>query len=76
MNESASTGPAPRRLAVWLILLAAGGTFALTMGTRQALGLFLGSLNTATGLGLGVGGMVAVGRTSILRRAGELVDLI
>ncbi len=35
------------------MLLAAAGTFALTMGTRQTMGLFLGSLNTATGLGLG-----------------------
>jgi MFS family permease len=35
------------------VLLAAAGTFALTMGTRQSMGLFLGSLNTATGLGLG-----------------------
>lgn len=40
------------RRALWLILLAAGGTFALTMGTRQTMGLFLGPLNTATGLGL------------------------
>ena len=39
--------------ATWLVLLAAGGTFALTMGTRQTMGLFLSSLNTATGLGLG-----------------------
>ena len=39
--------------ALWLVLLAAAGTFALTMGTRQAMGLFLGSLNTSTGLGLG-----------------------
>ena len=38
---------------VWAVLLAAAGTFALTMGTRQAMGLFLGPLNTATGLGLG-----------------------
>lgn len=38
---------------VWLVLLAAAGTFALTMGTRQSMGLFLGPLNTATGLGLG-----------------------
>lgn len=38
--------------ALWLILLAAAGTFALTMGTRQTMGLFLGPLNTATGLGL------------------------
>ena len=35
------------------MLLAAAGTFALTMGTRQTMGLFLGPLNTATGLGLG-----------------------
>jgi hypothetical protein len=28
------------------------GTFALTMGARQSMGLFLGNLNTATGLGL------------------------
>jgi predicted MFS family arabinose efflux permease len=38
--------------AVWLILLAAAGTFALTMGTRQTMGLFLSPLNTATGLGV------------------------
>ncbi len=48
--------PAPRALRlwpVWLVLLAAAGTFALTMGTRQSMSLFLGPLNTATGLGLG-----------------------
>ena len=39
--------------AIWLVLLAAAGTFALTMGTRQTMGLFLSPLNTATGLGLG-----------------------
>jgi predicted MFS family arabinose efflux permease len=43
----------PRRFALWLVLLAAAGTFALTMGTRQTMGLFLGPLNTATGLGIG-----------------------
>ena len=37
---------------VALVLLAAAGTFALTMGARQSMGLFLGNLNTATGLGL------------------------
>src|SRR5512143_2966768 len=37
---------------VMLVLLAAGGTFALTMGARQSMGLFLGSINTTTGLGL------------------------
>ena len=35
------------------VLLAAAGAFALTMGTRQTMGLFLSPLNTATGLGLG-----------------------
>ncbi len=41
------------RTALWLVLLAAAGTFALTMGTRQTMGLFLSPLNTSTGLGLG-----------------------
>lgn len=48
MNESARW----QRLALWLVLLAAGGTFALTMGARQSMGLFLNTLNTHTGLGL------------------------
>ena len=34
------------------VLLAAGGTFALTMGARQSMGLFVGTLNTTTGLGI------------------------
>lgn len=42
-----------RRWAVWVVLLAAAGAFALTMGARQSMGLFLSSLNTSTGLGLG-----------------------
>lgn len=51
MNRSrARRNPA---LAVWLVLLAAAGMFAVTMGTRQTMGLFLSPLNTATGLGLG-----------------------
>lgn len=41
-----------RRFALWAVLLAAAGTFALTMGVRQTMGLFLSPLNTATGLGL------------------------
>jgi MFS family permease len=41
-----------RTVAVWIVLLAAAGTFGLTMGTRQTMGLFLSSLNTSTGLGL------------------------
>ena len=44
---------ATRRAAFWLVMLAAAGTFALTMGTRQSMGLFLPALNTSTGLGLG-----------------------
>jgi predicted MFS family arabinose efflux permease len=35
------------------VLLAAAGTFALTMGVRQTMGLFVGSINTTTGIGLG-----------------------
>jgi predicted MFS family arabinose efflux permease len=35
-----------------LVLFAAAGTFALTMGARQSMGLFVGSINTQTGLGL------------------------
>ncbi len=49
MNETGSR-PAWRPLA--LVLLAAAGVFALTMGARQSMGLFVGALNTATGLGL------------------------
>jgi hypothetical protein len=41
-----------KRNVLWLVLLAAAGTDALTMGTRQTMGLFLSPLNTATGLGL------------------------
>jgi len=37
---------------LWLVLLAAAGTFAVTMGVRQSTALFLSPLNTATGLGL------------------------
>jgi MFS family permease len=36
---------------VW-VLVAAAGTFALTMGARQSMGLFISPLNTSTGLGL------------------------
>jgi MFS family permease len=38
--------------AAWLVLFAAAGIFALTMGTRQSMGLFLHSLHTSTGLGM------------------------
>jgi predicted MFS family arabinose efflux permease len=41
-----------KKHAVWLVLLAAAGTFALTMGTRQTMGLFLADVNKSTGLGI------------------------
>lgn len=55
-TASAAPGLNARALvkpALWLVLLAAAGTFAMTMGTRQTMGLFLSSLNTSTGLGIG-----------------------
>ncbi|MFM9914769.1 MAG: MFS transporter [Rhizobacter sp.] len=45
------TRSAPRTLSLGVVLLAAGGCFALTMGARQSMGLFLGQINTHTGLG-------------------------
>jgi predicted MFS family arabinose efflux permease len=51
MNDS--SGARSKQMAFWLVLLAAAGTYALTMGTRQTMGLFLSPLNTSTGLGLG-----------------------
>ncbi|MDB5870252.1 MAG: major facilitator transporter [Polaromonas sp.] len=53
IRSSSASGAASRHVALWLVLLAAGGTYALTMGTRQTMGLFLSPLNTATGLGIG-----------------------
>jgi MFS family permease len=50
---ASSTAQPARRIAMWLVLLAAGGTFALTMGVRQTMGLFLSALNTSTSLGIG-----------------------
>ncbi len=53
MAEIAAAADAPRRrLALWLVLLAAGGIFAVTMGARQSMGLFLSVINSTTGLGL------------------------
>ncbi|HEX5683758.1 MAG TPA: MFS transporter [Ideonella sp.] len=51
MNDSVAPR-GPQSLHWGWILLAAAGTFALTMGVRQSMGLFLGSLNSSTGLGL------------------------
>ena len=55
MSESnaAKVAGAPTYRAVWLVLLAAAGAFALTMGVRQTMGLFLSALNTSTALGVG-----------------------
>lgn len=50
MTEAAALA---RRPLFWAVLLAAGGVFALTMGVRQSMGLFLNTLNTSTGLGIG-----------------------
>lgn len=52
MKNHPDTSSATRAWPLALVLLAAAGTFALTMGARQSMGLFLGPLNTATGLGL------------------------
>ena len=41
-----------RRPAFWLVLLAAAGTTAITMGARQSMGLFLNAINTHTDLSL------------------------
>ena len=41
-----------KKYSMWVVLLAAAGTFALTMGTRQTMGLFLADVNTSTGLGI------------------------
>jgi MFS family permease len=55
MPESTPGAGVAERRTAWLfvaVLVAAAGTFALTMGTRQTMGLFLGPLNSATGIGL------------------------
>ncbi len=50
--QANAAAPAPYR-ALWIVLLGAAGAFALTMGVRQTMGLFLSSLNTSTALGIG-----------------------
>jgi len=53
MPESIPAGARARApVAFGLVLLAAGGIFAVTMGARQSMGLFLSVINTTTGLGL------------------------
>ncbi|HJV95860.1 MAG TPA: MFS transporter [Albitalea sp.] len=46
------TTPIRRVPTLFWVLLAAAGTFALTLGARQSMGLFVGAINTSTGLGL------------------------
>ena len=41
-----------RKPEVLAVTLAAAGILAVTMGTRQSLGLFVGPMNTSTGLGI------------------------
>ena len=53
MAKSERVSGSVRPWAVWLVLVAAAGAFALTMGVRQTMGLFLSALNTSTGLGVG-----------------------
>jgi predicted MFS family arabinose efflux permease len=53
MSDTPTQRGAVRVWALWLVLLAAGSTFALTMGVRQTMGLFMSALNTSTGLGVG-----------------------
>ena len=55
----------------WLVLLAAAGTFALTMGTRQTMGFFLSPLNTATGLVLIGEQRAAITVLRLLEHGGE-----
>src|SRR3982751_4911116 len=52
MPEPISAARARAPVAFWLVLLAAGGIFAVTMGARQSMGLFLSVINSTTGLGL------------------------
>jgi predicted MFS family arabinose efflux permease len=53
MPDSASIArPSRSPVSLALVLLAAGGVFAVTMGARQSMGLFLSVINSTTGLGL------------------------
>jgi predicted MFS family arabinose efflux permease len=53
MPDAAAAARSPRAAIPFaLVLLAAGGIFAVTMGARQSMGLFLSVINSTTGLGL------------------------
>lgn len=45
-------GATQRPMQFWVLVIAAAGILAITMGLRSSLGLFLSPLNTATGLGI------------------------
>ncbi len=51
MNSPVQTA-SPYR-ALWVVLLAAAGAYALSTGVRQSMGLFVSPLNTSAGLGIG-----------------------
>ena len=51
-DATLATRPARVAVPFGLVLLAAGGVFAVTMGARQSMGLFLSVINSTTGLGL------------------------
>jgi MFS family permease len=51
-NPAASPAANPYVWPFAVVLLAAAGTFALSMGVRQSMGLFISPINTATGLGI------------------------
>ncbi|TXH89425.1 MAG: MFS transporter [Rhodoferax sp.] len=53
MSDITSTASPRKAMTVGMVLFAAAATFALTMGSRQTMGLFLSALNTSTGLGVG-----------------------
>jgi MFS family permease len=52
MNDARAATSTPGLPPLVWVLLAAAGTFALTMGARQSMGLFVNTLNTHTGVGL------------------------
>jgi predicted MFS family arabinose efflux permease len=54
MSDATHSAAQPAPVRPWvLVMLAAAAIFALTMGARQSMGLFVGPINTHTGLGLG-----------------------
>jgi predicted MFS family arabinose efflux permease len=40
------------KYAIWLVLLASAGAFAVAMGVRNTMGMFVSPINTSTGLGI------------------------